>query len=97
MSESALKPPNPLFQALRQVCPAFAGNLQRAKRHWDILFQGTGVPSATVTPGLPCPVLFMPAHPWAGSTLLMADLSLETSPWPLPVPPRPSHSPAKQL
>lgn len=61
MSESALKPPNALFQAPRQICPAFAGNLQRAKRHWGILLQWTSVPSATMTPGLPCPVLFMAA------------------------------------
>ena len=32
-----LNPLKPLFQAPRQVCPAFAGNLQRANRHWGIL------------------------------------------------------------
>lgn len=54
-------------------------------------FHETSVPSATVTPGLLCPVLFI-AHPCAGSTLLRADLSLENSPWLQPVPPCPSHS-----
>lgn len=97
MSESALKPPNSLFQAPRQVFPAFAGNLQRAERPWGILLRETSVPSTTVTPGLLCPVLFI-AHPCAGSTLLRAGLlSLEISPWFQPVPPCPSHSPAKQL
>lgn len=98
VSESALKPPNPLFQAPRQVCPAFAGNLQRAKRHWGILLHETSVPSAhcdswaAVSSAFHC--CSSPCWPHA----VKGDLpSLETSPWLQPIPPRSSHSPAKQL